>query len=334
MRNSLWPTTFIPIKDPTSCFERERPTYIFRKALSAYMLFNDEDDGYRISWITPFSQVSWQSSEFQHISRTIRPSRSDIVYVPEEQVWNMNISSSSSGQVHLNLPKYDGCGGLTVPFELSLNVDALLSDILGRRRRSSMFGKSPYQNENDNVCFMPEFCYNLLSVDANSMDVVVIIVFNNREKMMHAQANSPSALGVFVKISLYDQSYDELQWVYSNANRTLKSWCATLALNWRIKEQRVGIFCTSLSDSFPSWVCDTHEHNGDDDLLDDVNTEMWTEYATKRRTAEKKKNLLVPKAISMSSLFPSCDIVSNRAVQTAVPLTRMTCQSPIEIIYG
>jgi hypothetical protein len=166
------------------------------------------------------------------------------------------------------------------------------------------------------------------------MEVVVIIVFNNREKTMHAQANGPSALGVFVRISLCDQSYDELQWVYSNTSRTLKSWCMILALNWRMKEQRVGIFCTSLSDSFPSWVCETHEHHCDDDLLDDVNTEMWTEYALKRRTSEKKKNLLVPKAISMSSLFPSCSIVSNRAVQTALPLTRMTCRSPVEIIYG
>jgi hypothetical protein len=342
MRNSLWSSTFIPAKEMKSSTEKEQnngdaavlnqTTYTLRKALSAYVLFNDEDDGFRISWITPFSLVSWQSSyELQHKSCSIRPSRRDIVYEPDDQVWETNVSSSLSGQVHQNLPERDGSGRLAVAFELYLNVDALLSDVLGRRRRSSIFGISPYQN--DNVHFMPEFCYDLVSVEADCMEVTVVVVFNNREKMMHSQANGPSAMGVFVRISLYDQSYDELQWVYSNGAHSMKRWCMTLALNWRMKEKRVGIFCTSLSDSFPSWVCETHDHNCDDDLLDDVNTEMWTEYAMKRNGAEKKKSILAPKAVSMSSLFPGCHITSNRAVQTAVPLIRLSSHSPTEVIY-
>lgn len=218
-------------------------------------------------------------------------------------------------------------------------MDALLSDILERRKHSSLFGKSPYQSQH--VCFMPNFCYNLVSVAADRVEVVLVLVFSNKEKLMQAKDVVPSALGVFVKLNLYDQSYDELTWVSwlgANDGNSMKSWCKSLALNWRMQECRVGIFCADalVMDSFSNWVCDTHEYNCNEDLSDDINVSLWTEYANKRKIVDSKKSqVLAPKAVSMSSLYPSCDVVSNCAVLRAMPVMVMKSRnSPIEVAYS
>lgn len=330
MRNSLWKTSFIPTGDFGTTRSR------FKKALSAYILFNDEDDGFRITWIAPFGTMP-QLVEYRFKPRTIQSSRRDILTIlsmPEEE-WEMNITDSVTGQVYQPPTKVDG-SDLEVSFELYLNVDALLSDILDRRKKSSMFRQSPYQSSS--VRFIPEFCYNLVSVDTDELHVTLVLVFSNREKMMiNARKKNamPSVIGVVVRLSLCDQSYDELEWVYHNDSRSMKQWCKSLALNMRMRESRVGIFCTRLSSTIPNWLCDVHEHNSDEDLEDDRNVALWTQYAKKRNNAAKKNLVMDPKSISMSSLFPYCDVVSNRAVQTAVPLSRMTSRcSPVEVVYG
>ena len=63
MRNALWPTTVIPTmtrrlkrKDSKEDGADSNLTpfmcRFIHRALSAYVLFNDEDDGFRITWIT------------------------------------------------------------------------------------------------------------------------------------------------------------------------------------------------------------------------------------------------------------------------------------------
>lgn len=323
MRNALWKTTLVP----TCCGG-------FRKALSAYILFNDEDDGFRISWIaSSFGIKDLTPTEIHFQPGAKRPSRTDILSKPEDDAWEKIVTDTTNCQSYAS-HKVDG-SDLEIAFELYLSVDALLSDILDRRKHSSMFGHSAYQS--NNVRFIPEFYYNLVSAEASRMEVTLVLVFSNREKMMHDTKRMPSVMGVFVKLSLYDQSYDELQWVCYNDTRSMKSWCESLALNWRMKETAVGIFCTdsAISGASPNWLCNTHDHNCDEDLEDDKNEVLWNEYAEKRVNAAKKSQVVAPKAISMTSLFQNCDTVSNRAVQTAVPSTRMTSRcSPIEVVYG
>ena len=323
IRNCLWRTNIIP----ATVSHRLKPKGgalcdSFRKVLSAYMLFNDEDDGFRISWITT-SGIMPQQCSIEGSSCKIRPSRTDIISIPDEDVWERKVAGNSPS--------------LQIVFQAYLNVDALLSDILDRRKHSSVFEKSPYQSAC--VRFMPEFCYNLVSVASDQMEVILVIVFSNREKMMHAtkKVKAPSAMGIFVKLNIFDQSYDEIQWVCQYENRPMKKWCMSLALNWRMRERGVGIFCVDKNNSnhLSCWLCDTHEYNSEEDLKDDTNVLLWSQYAQKRDNAEKKSKVTTPKAISMSSLFPSADAVSNRAVLSAVPLTRMTSRhSPLEVVYG
>jgi hypothetical protein len=327
LRNSIWPTQLIPVQNVEGAAHLCNS---FRKAISGYILFNDEDDGFRISWLATFGMMH-RPAKYLHRPCKIRPSRQDIISLPEEKVWETNVSYSATGQMQPDSSTWDG-SHLEVAFEAYLSIDALLRDILDKRKHSSMFRKSPYQS--DCVRFMPEFCYNLVSVTADRMEITLVLVFSNKEKHLHTMKKVPLAMGVFVRINLYDQSYDELQWVCDNSTRSLKSWCASLVLNWRMKERRVGVFCADLStttDKYANWVCPTHEHNSNQDLHDDINVTLWNDYALRNNRGK----VMTPKSICLGSLYPSCDIVSNRAVQTAVPLTKLTSRhSPVEVVYG
>ena len=330
MRNLLWPTNIIPVKETNG-----DENYLFRstrKALTAWVLFNDEDDGFRMTWIS--NDMTSSQHKFLRKPCRISASRTDIVSLTGENVWEMKITNSETGLVHPN-PEHMKQSGLNMAFELYISVDALLSDILDKRKNSSMFGKSPYQS--GRVRFMPELCYNLVSVDTYLMKVTLVIVFSNKEKMIHVSKRVPLLMGVYVKLNLHDQSYDELQWACRHNDDSMEGWCKTLAINWQMKEKRIGPFCTdSTRNITETWFYrNLHENNCNGDLDDDKNATLWELYAHAKNNSTSKNEVLAPKAISMSSLFPSCDVVSNRAVQTAVPLSKLTSRNyPIEVVYG
>jgi len=347
MRNLLWPTTLIPTTH-VNTNESDSPTTFqyLRQTLSAYMLFNDEDDGFRITWIS-ISESSLENEEILCTSKpsTIRPTRNDIVTKSEDNVWEIITSDSQTGcypntkededdNVNFQSKSKDG---LRIAFELYLHIDALLSDIMSRRQ-ASLFKNTPYQNER--VSFMPDFYYNLVSVSPDNLRVTVIIVFSNKEKQMHSTKKVPSALGVFVQVNLFDQSYNEIKWLQhptlSDDAASMNQWCNSLALNWRMKECRVGVFCldsAEVGSKFDSWTCKTHEENADDDLVDDRNINLWSDYITAKKAQGAAAK--VPKDISMLSLYPHCDIITNRAVVQHIPVKRIPSRSsPIELIYG
>ena len=65
LRNALWPTTLIPSKEKKNIDLKEDASLLchyLRKVLSAYVLFNDEDDGFRITWIT-VGDDSWDEND-------------------------------------------------------------------------------------------------------------------------------------------------------------------------------------------------------------------------------------------------------------------------------
>jgi hypothetical protein len=230
--------------------------------------------------------------------------------------------------------------GLHVAFELYLHIDALLSEIISRRQLS-FFRHSPYHNER--VLFIPNFFYNLISSSPDSLKVVVVIVFLNKEKMiMQSQKRAPSALGVYVEINLADQSYDELKWVQHpscNDASSMKQWCNLLALNWRMTQSRVGIFCldnSEINQQMESWVCCTHEFNVNEDFNDDRNAPLWRDYVDRRKLLKMQGlSAAPPKDVSMSSLYRHCDVISNLAVHNAIPVKRIISRdSAVELIYG
>ena len=277
-------------------------------------------------------------SIFRNVPNAIVPTRGDIVAPTEGYVWQECLSDKLTGYratderdvaVHRD--------GLNVEFEAYLSVDALLSDIICRRRQSSLFKKSPYHNEK--VFFMPEHFYNLISTSPDTLKVILVVTFSNKEKMIHSSKKVPSALGVVVEVNLFDQTYNEIQWVQhpscSDAS-SMRRWSDSLALNWRMRQCRVGIFCLDtheIGQRLVNWCCKTHEHNVDEDLSDDRNVEIWGSYVKRRNSS--KENAAPPKDISMSSLYPYCDLITNRAVFTAIPVRKIPSRrSPIELTYG
>ncbi len=98
---------------------------------------------------------------------------------------------------------------MDIAFEVYLHVDTF-SDIICRTQ-SSLSKKSP--NHNQRVFIMPEFFYNLISASPDALKIVLVIALSNKEKMVHSTKKFPSALGAFVEVILFDQSYSEIQWV-------------------------------------------------------------------------------------------------------------------------
>ena len=354
MRNALWPTTVIPTR--TRRLKRKDSKEdgadsnltpfmcrFIHRALSAYVLFNDEDDGFRITWITvadsieDCEEVCANEASNSLFNNGIRPTRSDIVAPSEGYVWQECLTDSLTGYRALDESNVaDPLNGLNIAFEVYLHVDALLSDILCRRQ-SSLFKKSPYHNQN--AFFMPEFFYNLISATPDALKVMLVVTFSNKEKMMYSTKKVPSALGVFVEVNLFDQSYCEIQWVQHpscNDASSLKRWCNSLALNWRMKQCRKGVFSLDSSEigqHLENWNCGTHESNVDEDLTDDYNIKLWRNYVERRYTS--KESIAPPKDVSMSSLYPHCDVITNRAVHEAIPVKRIASRnSPIELVYG
>mmetsp|Transcript_16759 Transcript_16759/g.36307 ORF Transcript_16759/g.36307 Transcript_16759/m.36307 type:complete len:590 (-) Transcript_16759:107-1876(-) len=419
IRNALWPTTIIPSNrgyqqsnDNTNNMDSKEESspllscHLFPTPLSAYMLFNDEDDGFRITWITIGDDDSVENCldgnegldhTVTNSPNAIRPTRTDIVAPSDDGTrgnWEECISDPETGRRHMSndddisstqeasehhrhhqysgsngpncLNRSSSIHGINIAYESYLHVDALLSDILSRRSQrqhtpTSIFTKSPY-HQNLLSTFLPDFYYNLIS--ASSHNVVLVIVFSNIEKQMSSFKNTfPSSLGIVVEVNMFDQSYGELKWVQHPSCRdasSMKNWCAMLASNWRMKECRVGVFCLSEDGDdnkiglrkqvMEQWVGDTHECNVDEDLEDDCNVDLWSEYVEQQLRRRRQRNscsngkkggsglgvgVRAPKDVSMSNLYPYCDVITNRAVHNAIPVKRMSCRnSPIELIYG
>lgn len=355
IRNSLWPTTHLPTmktRKQTKCQKNETEDILskhlcdgFKRALSAYMLFNDEDDGFRITWIAAHSNTTDLGSYSQTPRpRAIRPARKDIVIKSDENVWEVCHSDPETGHIHQEYCKEygDDHSGLIIAYEVYLRVDALLSDILSRRQ-SSLFKTSKQSDNNDHagrMMIMADFFYNLVSV-SQDLCVTMVIVFSNPAMSSQSTKKIPSALGIIVNFSIWDQSYDEVKWV-QHPSRTgksgMKKWCKELALNWRMKDCGVGVFCldkTKIDLHLENWAGETHECNLDNDLDDDINGVLWSDYARRRNNSKKKGTVLPPKHISMTSLYPYCDVVTNRAVHNAIPVKRIISRnSPVELTYG
>ncbi len=380
MRNALWPTMYVPVKSnatSTGSDVHQFSSVMFdTNVLSAHMLFNDEDDGFRITWINPFKgggggdYATTRAAKCIPLpSHKIQAARNDIIVVTNEhETWEECLSDPHTGLIHPRSDNNDTTDSshtkntecspqLGIPYEVYLHIDALLLDILARRQQSSsMFQMSPYQS--DTVRFIPNFYYNLISVSEDGLDVTLVIVFSNKEKMMMQTSSSsssssqlssatkkklPAALGVVITLCIFNQTYDELKWVQHPScedDSSMKQWCNSLALNWRMKECRVGVFCLEQSTMMKNdtWVGKTHERNVDEDLEDDYNADLWGKYSIQKeeaKLAKSRRTVAPPKDISMSSLYPHCDVITNRAVYYAIPVKRISSRkSPTDLIYG
>jgi len=331
-----------------------------------YIVFNDEDDGFRIFWIdlsptaaAPVDEVVSVSSS--DLRQRIRPKRSDIVVATDETLVNQVLSDSLSGETRgVHNSGDDGGQQLHIAFEAYLRVDALLCDILERRKNLfSTSGNSPRDADRGSVGIedrLPPFFYNLVSTSGDGRTITLVIAFshpcfvNSVENGCQSTGRSyaaaetkctAAAIALFVDLDLFDQSYSESGWVQHASRHDpdfLQQWSNTLAMNRRMIEMRVGAFCVGDAIISRSAKClhsfgvNTHESNCKQDDSDDTNVDLWRPYVLKKL---KGQNVQAPKKVAMSSLYPFCDVISNKAVTSYQPVPELSCRDfPLRLCYG
>ncbi len=224
----------------------------FRLTSCGYVLFNDEDDGYRVFWINSNSSNSGDDhyDRYDYVvppgrkfEFKIKPQRDDIVehclndtfeemyvdpitgytVVPQPPS-SLNQGNINAAGTRKSSPFQNICG-VRVILEAYLHVDALLSDIIHRR-----FG---FVN-------LPDFYYNIVSFNSSSgRSVTLVLTFanprrqqesgksksnggnlcgnvnvkSNKKATKRPGASPAASLALFVEIDLFDQSYSEHEWL-------------------------------------------------------------------------------------------------------------------------
>ena len=139
---------------------------------------------------------------------------------------------------------------------------------------------------------------------------------------------------MFVRVDLFSGRFEELDWVKSMGAKevsSLRRWCNALALNRRMKQMKAGPYSINMRHAI-DWGKLCKETYFDYDEEDDFSPSVWKDYV------ESRENILTkqpPKYISLASLYPDCDMVSNRAIINCIPVSSLKSKhSPIELVYG
>ena len=347
-RNMLWPTRSVPLS-PLSCQNAGSASGWcngFSMIPNGYLLLNDEDDGYRMTWLrlgsSYISRTNTQdlSSESSTLSSSIKATRSDIICKPDYAVWESIWSDRFSGRI-CSSPGGDTLSEdeeIRVEYEAYFSIEALLSDIMMRRK--NMFAS---------CSSLPDYFYNLISISDDGRIITLVLVFAlGKASISDAggtkQRRTPAAVGLFLQYDVFNNAYDEMEWVQhpslSDA-RFLRSWSNTLALNWQMRENNIGLYSIPRDDygkrvpllqNQASKAIRFHEDDSRGDESDDFDPSVWKS-SVKRN--DEVNSTQPPKDIAMSSLYPFCDFISNKAVIAAEPVMRIICRdAPIELSYS
>jgi hypothetical protein len=335
MRNLLWPVPVIPT---TSTATTNKIVEV--REIPGYLLFNDEDDGFRLTWI---ADSDWRRTptlsvpELGESTLSVKPSRSDIVAVPERCAWEACHADQHQAKVMLQDERIKVDGGISVVSEAFLSVEALLSDVFQRRKHLL-----PTRQSTDARPIFPDFSYSLIATSACGRMVDLIITFESKKN---------TAVGVFLRVDLFTQAYEELDWIRNTANNnnrtnasSLRKWSNLLALQRRAREMRIGPYSVRPDhDYYGHWgplrgeifyEHPTASIDADDDPMH--NQKHWQDYldGVKWNAAPDVATLMSPTRISYKLLYPDCEVITNAAVTKGTPVFRMTCQdSPIQIVY-
>jgi len=302
IRNLFWNVTQIPI------VPKDSPNWLCRKVkaiTSAHVVFNDEDDGYRITWIIPDEREEIAEKEMLLSAQK------------HSSVSHINSSNKAIHEVNILQREHtwEGCSNL-VALEAFLSVEALLNDIRSRRKR--VFG---YPR-------VVEYSYELVSMDRSRYVTLVICFANGPEQ----------AIAVVVQFDIFTQTYHELKWGKKHRQQLqssvheilLKNWSSQYAFNQRMEDLGVGPFC----------CCALKKHIDKKDwrhVLDDsqniiscknTNPTFWSDFITDPTIHKEHR-------ITIASLYPDCDIFSNAAVRKELPAPVLRCRSESsEIVYA
>jgi hypothetical protein len=315
LRNLLWRVEGIPRRSTANSASSSSLFFDSVLNLPGYVLFNDEEDGFRISWAVD----QWGYHETECIAEMNGSPLTAGIDCPSpilsvQETWETFHSDLQTGQrvlVNDNDSDQPGSGGVMIANEIFLHVDTLLGQIMDRHKKFS--SKSP------------EFLYNLVCVTEKGRIAELVITWLRK-------IEKHGSLGVFVHVDLFTGTFQELDWVKSTiATNTsaLRRWSNTLALNRRMKQLRAGPFSINSTSNSRDWGRLCKESYFDPDEADDYDASVWLEYIA---NVQKKRP---PKCISFSSLYPDCDLVNNSAITSCLPVSSLKCKdSPIQLVYG
>ncbi|KAG7361089.1 hypothetical protein IV203_036189 [Nitzschia inconspicua] len=312
VRNLLWQVWVIPLSrnsnDQACCYA----------SVPGYVVFHDEEDGYRITWCTEDSFLHDEGRLFDLVDGS-SPLKNRVVptqpILTRQQTWEEATCDRKSGNyLPLSEASVSSVDHLSVGHEAYLHVELLLADVLSKRKGFSET--------------ISDFFFSLISLHNGGRVANLVIAF--------ARTRKACSIGVFVDIDLFTGCYEELDWVKeaSTDTTTLKLWCQKLAINRRMKHVRAGPYAVS-EKSTVDWSCIVQDTNSIDyDEEDDFDEGVWRDFV-ERKGPRTFSQLAVPKMITLSSLYPDCDIVSNEALLRCEPVKCMrTRDAPIQLLYG
>jgi hypothetical protein len=267
-----------------------------------------------------------------------------------ESSWEEHFVSAISGRPIYPQPQrslligrgYDFCASIVS--EAYLHVDRILALILENRKGVVPSGQLKQHQPHRQM--LPEFCYNLISIQDSGRVAQLLIAFL-RPKLGYA-------LGIFVDVDLFLGVYEERNWVQDRQIRdaaSLHFWCTKLTMNRRMKQVRAGPY--SLKDgetTYMDWTKLCREvGNINPDRDDDFDPSCWDafESSSSNDNVDKKQKLgndlrqrsssQLPnsKIVSLASLYPCCDLVTNQALIDCRPVPSIRAKkSPIQLVYG
>mmetsp|Transcript_45656 Transcript_45656/g.111200 ORF Transcript_45656/g.111200 Transcript_45656/m.111200 type:complete len:633 (+) Transcript_45656:3-1901(+) len=339
-RNLLWNVDSIPTQVSQSVsYDTASAPFASYVEAPGYLFLNDEADGFRLTWIATSSR-SYLDKAKRHSTKEgevgVTPnSDSSTVTVPSaadgegegksernprthivtiESTWEEHSVTAMSGQ-----PIYRSSSCPTelcasIISEAYLHIDRVLALVLQTRKGTIW---PPGQHHTP---VLPEFCYNLISTKNNGRTAQLLIVF--------LRPKGGYALGIFVDVDLFSGTYTEKNWVQDRLVKDAASmhfWCTKLTLNTRMKEVCAGPYALSARESNnKDWTRLCHEvGNINPDHDDDFDQNFWDGREASSRV------------ISLASLYPCCDVVTNQALIDCCPVPSIRAKhSPIQLVYG
>jgi hypothetical protein len=342
--NRLWKVDFIPCKDEQPPDDLHRLTRHLLE-LPGYLHFLDEKNGFLMTWISDTAWFKRESNRQMDMSWSpsgIQPKSNRVVTSVSPNMWKHNLSDRESGA---KVPDIDACrsqrsdeaehdrdGQVCVNFTARLDVYRLLEDVL-LRRPTLVPG---YDQNNMLISTFPCYGVDLVAVTDGGRTVELVVAFE--------VGKDKGSIGVVLGVDILTQTYKELQWgkgadvqydPASDSLTKLSTWCNNLALQRRMRQQRVGPYsCFPNHPSDWSWLCQGTSSGLEQQ--DGCDPEIWQPLTLKLAASRRGEQLgrCSLAGLSQSLVYPDCELADNQAVISRLPVFSMGCSSGTELVYG
>uniref|UniRef100_A0A7S4EFZ9 Uncharacterized protein n=1 Tax=Pseudo-nitzschia australis TaxID=44445 RepID=A0A7S4EFZ9_9STRA len=319
-RKLLWSVESIPNNDGIS-LNTTRTFYETYFRAPGYLIFLDEGDGFRLTWTTEKCFLVTSCLEEVSIdSRFVGGAGVSVgvnILSQEKASWEETSCRITTGEAVTSVPIANDTplpAQVDIANESFLHLDVLLTVILSKRKGISETN--------------PDFCYSLISLNRGGRVADFVIAFAREKKAC--------SIAVFVKIDLFTGMFVELDWVQSKGKKDtvfLQKWCNTLAVNRRMREMRAGPFSVESRKALDCTRLCKETFAFDNDEEDDYDESYWRNFVLDE-VSEGKKKRQAPKLVTMSSLYPCCDVITNHAITSFEPVMSIRAKdAPIQLVY-